>query len=105
MISIFEEIATQDNGVYRLQFGRVKFGEYDRFFMKINGTSATFKPGDMAQFLAKINAYADNTQTLFRVEPKSGPSTGKTDATQTYEKAPPVGTSTEGVRTVPGGTQ
>lgn len=104
MISQIEEIAHLDNGIYRVIFGRVQFGDISRFYFEVNGESATYCPEKIGAFLDKIKAYRDNNPTLFKSQIKGGLSTGKTDTSQIGEKAPPRGTSTETVRNIPGGT-
>ena len=104
MISQIEEIATAENGIYSAIFGRVQFGTIERFYLKVGDQSATFRPEIIAEFLDRIEAYKANNPTLFKSQIKSGLSTGKTDTSQIGEKAPPLGTSTETVRNIPGGT-
>ena len=92
MITTLEEIATHDNGVYRLEFGRIRLGDIDRYYLKVNGETITLKEESLTAFLGKIKAYGTANNTLFGDNLKSGISTGITDTSQIVEKQPPAHT-------------
>ena len=89
MITCLEEIAnltTKDK--HGLEFGRIRIGDIDRYFFRIRGEFIALKEETLAQFLAKIQAYAVSNDTLFRIPIKSGISTGTADTSQRVDFQP-----------------
>lgn len=77
-----EEIATQENGPYSIQFGRAIIGDYDRFYFRVNGEIIALTPEKTGAFLEKIGAYIARDNTLNAILHKSGISTGNADTSQ-----------------------
>ena len=77
-----EEIATEINGPYRVQFGRVIIGDYERFYISVNRETVALRPEVIGAFLEKINAYMAGYDTLNGNALKSGISTGNANPSQ-----------------------